>query len=573
MPDAVKFILGADSAPFSREMRQMEAIAQSSGRNIGARMAEGAHMGYSGILRESITIPREIIEGRGIGRVIGSSSILLAYLSQLSGKSKEAGYEAQALSEVWDRMAYSASNDALSAAKRARELETLAKTQGWMTQAEYAEMGALQAQIPLLTKVAQGYKAKAAAMAEDAAAARLNAVPVTLGESIAGFFGMAVNPVLAGIGLVVGALGGLWFAWHRAAQEAKNYEVEVKLAFTGDDVVRHARGINAVADAWARIAENVNRASDEYNGAVASAERLEQIARTTDEHQTRMAELQHRINMAGARTPAAEAAERQRFAAQQDAMLQQQNAAAQERLRQEAYSENDEARNLRERAAGLRTPGGMTIEGEATAAGNLENALKRAKEAREWLTAHPAIEAPVRPAGGSGGSNEGAWGLYDQQLERYQLDQQTRSQMQGYITGAANLQGQAEDQAAGRRNREALLRQAQQDEERARHIADDLTNRIERDRLHEQQAREERNLELGLEQSEGRRRVSRAGRGELNAAQRQGFSYLYGAPAHDQGMELARRSEAHLQHIQTRLDELTQHADRATRIPPGAGRR
>src|ERR1700742_3186528 len=103
MPNALTFIIGADSQPFAKEMRQMEQIASTSGARVGARFAEGsAHGSYSGIIRESITIAREAIEGRGAGRIIGSSTLLLQYLKNLVSGSKEAGGAAQAAAEAYE---------------------------------------------------------------------------------------------------------------------------------------------------------------------------------------------------------------------------------------------------------------------------------------------------------------------------------------------------------------------------------------------------------------------------------------------------------------------------------------
>lgn len=561
MPDAVKFILGADSAPFAREMRQMETLAQSSGRNIGMRMAEAAHLGYSGILREGITIPREIIEGRGIGRIIGSSSILLGYLAQLAGKSKEVGSESQALAETWDKMAWSAARQAKETRLAAIALQETAMASGVITEADNAATVAAFENAAAQEAGAIAYKRKAVAAAEAAEAEVIEAEiagtnKVGFLARIGGLLTMPISAMVAGVGILVGLLAGLWYGWHRTTEEAKRYEEEMKKLFGDESIARHLRGLNQVADAWERIGESARRVTYDYNAAVSAAERLAAADHASDEHEQRMDELHHRYNMANARTHAARDAERQRYNEQQTATAWRHFAFDEVRMRNEVNSERTEATNLRGQATAMRTPGGQHILEEDRAKQLLQMAEEKAERGRKFLEEHPDNGAPAGYGQGFWSRRQGISAM--EEYRQYELDTMLRGRARSDIDALPQAQAYERDQAAGRRSRDPLIHEATRASERVASLTADWENRRERARLEIDRATEERNMQAALEGVEERR--GRAiPRGEVNAAQRIGFSYLEGAPAEDSGLAVARRSEAHLASIDRRLSQISHH--------------
>ena len=168
MATAVTVAFGANSLQFQAELRRMESMAAASGR----RMASGGHghmAGGTGMIRETAVIGREIAMGRGMGRILGSLTLLAQYVNTSTRNAQKGSSAARDLADAYGQVAYKARMASIAAMKKAEASAAAAKIDGDAS-AEF--ISTLTAE-----KAAQNQVAQAALKsAQDvAAAARLKA--------------------------------------------------------------------------------------------------------------------------------------------------------------------------------------------------------------------------------------------------------------------------------------------------------------------------------------------------------------------------------------------------------------
>lgn len=207
MPNALTFIIGADAQPFAREMRQMDDLALRSARSISSRVAEGSHGSYSGIIRESITIVREAIEGRGIGRIIGSGSLLGQYLYRLATGAKSAAKEAEEAAIKFNLMALRQTDAAKAAIEHASALDKEWTSNTAATEADLTAAIAARGQATAETEAAVALDKKAASAARAAEIEEAEALVAKQSSTATQTFLTKVLSLIPAIaGLTIGAV-------------------------------------------------------------------------------------------------------------------------------------------------------------------------------------------------------------------------------------------------------------------------------------------------------------------------------------------------------------------------------
>ena len=121
MASAVTVTFSANSAQFQAELKRMELMTRAAGRGMSSglgAMGGGRHgpVGMTGIIRESTVISREIMMGRGLGRILGSMSLLVQYIQSAANAHR-------ALDEASVISANLLKNEALAAKDLSKELE------------------------------------------------------------------------------------------------------------------------------------------------------------------------------------------------------------------------------------------------------------------------------------------------------------------------------------------------------------------------------------------------------------------------------------------------------------------
>lgn len=307
MPNALTFIIGADSQPFAKEMRQMEQIAATSGSRIGARFAEGsAHGSYSGVIRESITIAREAIEGRGMGRIIGSSTLLLQYLKNLVTGSQEAGGAAKAAAEAYEVMAFRQQVAANATAKLAVSLVAEVDADAGASEASIANALAATEQAASQNSAALAFRNKAAAAAH---AAEVEATEGAIAKREAAASRTFLSPYVGGgvmlaVGISAAAAAALalyeriW-GFKKAMDDAGFKAADI----ANDYIPKMERRTATAANQAESFAKAIERAKEAYMGANAEAERQSKILNEQYTTIERLNELHKEAELDSAKTP------------------------------------------------------------------------------------------------------------------------------------------------------------------------------------------------------------------------------------------------------------------------------
>ena len=170
MATAITAIFGANSTQFQAELGKMQAMAVASAARINAATAHSGHAGTTGMVREGAVIGREIAMGRGMGRILGSLTLLTQYIGTASRASKQARSIAWDLSEAYEKQALKCDMAAIAAAKKAQALGIEAEMEGFECDATIAAADANALEADTARAAAAALRQKAAATAADAAA-------------------------------------------------------------------------------------------------------------------------------------------------------------------------------------------------------------------------------------------------------------------------------------------------------------------------------------------------------------------------------------------------------------------
>lgn len=298
MPNALTFIIGADANPYAQEFKRMEAIAQNSARSISSRLAEGGRAGFSGIFREAITIPREILEGRGVGRILGSSTILLQYLNNLISGTNKAGGAAAAAAEAYDALALRQAKAAKTSLDLAVALDADLTANEAATEADLESAIAARAKSVADQQSAIALQAKAAAATKAAEAEEAEAAISGAGG------GIIVGGLIAAVA-VVATIAASIFSIYKISKE----NIASFAGFSGGSIdpkriAIQLQGISEAAQFQKRLTEAVKETDDAYNSVAKNFERISEAAKLQSEHERTMLSLAKELALAKAKTPA-----------------------------------------------------------------------------------------------------------------------------------------------------------------------------------------------------------------------------------------------------------------------------
>ena len=278
MATAVTVIFGANSTQFQAELKRMTAMATAAATKMSSGVGGvGAHgpRGMTGVIRETTVIGREIAMGRGLGRVLGSMTLLVQYLkSYVSGADKAASYTEQ-LAAGYQRLALQANVAAIAAMKKAEasaadafatnleDKETIAAADADAAKAASAQAAAVAAQ----EKAVAATEAAEAEQLEAAADGEVTAASLPL---MAIFFGLiAVLALLYGAYKVVTAI----IRSHTAAQiEAQKVAYSLKLTFgeEADAIEKLRKEAEKTDDALAKLGESHDKTAKHVQDSIAA---------------------------------------------------------------------------------------------------------------------------------------------------------------------------------------------------------------------------------------------------------------------------------------------------------------
>ncbi len=234
MGSAVTVIFGANSTQFKSELAKMQAMTIASSRS----MASAGHMvGTTGIVRESVVIGREAMMGRGIGRIIGSLTLLAQYINSATRAGQAGATASRLIADAYADEAVKAGVAAAAAMKKAEASAVAAEMDGFEDEASIAaadanaaEAATANAAAAALSKKAEAAAADAAMQEADAAATATNSVSTLawLG-SMALRLGLLIVIVVEAI-IIMKELKAVFDRYSEAAKAAANYTREHTLA-------------------------------------------------------------------------------------------------------------------------------------------------------------------------------------------------------------------------------------------------------------------------------------------------------------------------------------------------------
>jgi hypothetical protein len=290
MATAVTAIFGANSAPFQAELAKMESMTLASARRIATTSASGHAMGMSTMIREGITIPREVLEGRGMGRIIASMSIFVSALAAYSsGAHKAASYTSQ-LADGYERLALNAQIAAVAAERKAVAAGEDVSAMG------FEDAATREAAIADAAK-ADAAKAAAIAAEEKAIAARSAADAEEMEAVAAGEATAASIPLLAIFIGVIAALALLYGAYKLVTgilhtfTEEKIKAAELSRALTLN-FQEEAAALEKLANAADKAQDAIRRMNMSHDDYAKRVEVALQAQKDLYEHTKKLADLQ-----------------------------------------------------------------------------------------------------------------------------------------------------------------------------------------------------------------------------------------------------------------------------------------
>lgn len=265
MASAVTVIFGANSTQFQAELARMQAMTLASSRKMSDGTFGGHVRGMSTLIREGVTIPREVLEGRGMGRIIASMSIFVSALASVAHGSQQAASYTSQLADGYERLALQANLAATAALKKAEATAADAYAEGLEDEATIAaaEADAVKA------KTAQ---AAAVAAQEKAIAARKAATAEEMEAVAAGEATAASLPLLA-IFLVIIAVAAILYGSYKIVsgilhtlsdEKIKAAEQARKLSLTFEEEAAVLEKLSEAADKTADAIRKMSAAHDEY---------------------------------------------------------------------------------------------------------------------------------------------------------------------------------------------------------------------------------------------------------------------------------------------------------------------
>lgn len=309
MASAVTVIFGANSTQFQAELAKMQALTVAAGRRMASSAASGHMVGTTGIVRETAVIGREIAQGRGIGRILASLTLLTQYLGSASRAAQHGATSARLVADAYAEAALKANVAAVAAMRKAEASAAAAEMDGFEDAASIAaaDANALEAQTANATAAALARKAEAAAA--DAAAQEADAA-ATAGAGISALgFAAIMGTVAIVAGLVYERIWGV-------------KKLMDSLSFSGSDlrddyVPMLKRHLNDARNAQKEVTDEVKKTVDQYNSAASAAKRQADATKEQFDHQKKMLDLQKQAELDRAKNPHVKEEIEARYSAQE----------------------------------------------------------------------------------------------------------------------------------------------------------------------------------------------------------------------------------------------------------------
>lgn len=265
MASAVTVVFGANSTQFQAELARMQTMTMAASKRISTQAMGGHIQGMSTLVREGITIPREVLEGRGMGRIIASMSIFASALGMAANSSHKAATYTQQLADGYERLAQQARLAEIAALKKAEASAADAYAENLEDAATVraADADALKAKTATEARIAA--EAKAEGAIEAANAEEMEAVAA--GEATA-----ASIPMLAIFIGIVAVLALLYGAYKVVSavmdsftqQKIKTAELSRELSLNFEEEAAALDKLAKAADKTEEALCKMNAAHDDY---------------------------------------------------------------------------------------------------------------------------------------------------------------------------------------------------------------------------------------------------------------------------------------------------------------------
>jgi len=310
MASAVTVIFGANSTQFQAELARMQTMTTIAARRMSASAASGHTVGMTGMIRETTVIGREIMMGRGVGRILGSLSLLIQYISSASRAAQQGASAARMLADGYAEAALNANMAATAAMRKAEATAAEAEAEGFEIESTLvaADADAAEAMAANATAAALGRKASAAeadAVAQEALAASTRGAGLSmLGvTAIFGVIALAAGVFYERVWGVKSLLDSLTFS---GSSDLKD-----------DYIPLLKRHLNDARNAQKEITDEVQKTTAAYNSAAAAAKRELDTIKEHYDHLKKMLEIKKATELVAAKTPEEKEAINAKYAGQE----------------------------------------------------------------------------------------------------------------------------------------------------------------------------------------------------------------------------------------------------------------
>lgn len=284
MPTAVTAIFGADGTPLQAELRRIEVMAANAGRRITSNVAGESRMGIARVVQEMTVIGREIAMGRGMGRIVGSGTLLYQFLRNLAKNAKDASGPARAVAEAYDAMALSAANAAKAAIRKAQASEMAFYADAEESEATLNAAIADRAKAAAAEQAAIATQQKAIASSEAAAAAEGEAAATVA-------LGAATSVLTVGLAAVLVTAGFIYEKFWGFAAALKAAAMETPDLKDNDYIPLLKRHLSDARNAQKEVTDEVQKTVQAYYSAASAAQRSADAAKEHYGHLRKMNEL------------------------------------------------------------------------------------------------------------------------------------------------------------------------------------------------------------------------------------------------------------------------------------------
>lgn len=290
MASAVTVIFGANSTQFQAELARMQTLTKVAAARMAATSTVGNLHGSSGLIREAITIPREIIEGRGLGRVLGSLSLFIQYLSSASRSANQTASAARVLADAYAEASLNANMAATAALKKAEASAAAAEAEGFEIDATLVAADADAAESAAANGTAAALARKAAAADTDAAAQE--ALAASTGR--AGISMLGITAIFAVVAFAAAIV------YERVAGVKKLLD---SLSFSGatdlkdDYIPLLKRHMNDARNAQKEVTDEVNKTLESYKAVEAAAGRQAESTKSHYEQLKKILEIHKQTDL------------------------------------------------------------------------------------------------------------------------------------------------------------------------------------------------------------------------------------------------------------------------------------